>query len=547
MSTTTTSRPRARRKPESAGPHFEAFSKAYCQHTKGKWAGTPLTFDPWQKQLWNEAMLLDPKTGRRQYSMVVVGVPRKNGKTTMCAALALYLLGADGEMGAEIACAAGSRDQADMVFGQARQFVETSPELREHFQPQRLVITCPSTFGVVKRISAEGGLAMGMNLSGSVIDELHVFEGHRHRELFSAITTSTAAREQPFLVSITTAGWNLETLLGEIYARALNMPDVERHGKFGELTIARDRRNGFLMWWYGAPDDADIEDRALWRAVNPSPAVQMRYLESQWGAVHVSEGEFRRLHLNQWTESEEVWISESVLRSNGTTAKDVAGGPVPKDLHPALPSSARVIPKNGGVYVAVDVGITHDTCCVSWSWRVPGSQKVVTEQAVFSPRRTVAHHVLMPGGQVVIATVEDFIVNVLQPAYGVREISYDPRFFVETAQRLSQLGYRVTEFPQQGAIMLDALQGYYVDAHEGRALHGGDPVFLLHAAAAAATKTDRGWRVSKIKSSRPIDALIATVMSHARASAGARESVYDRRDLLVLGADSDEQPEDEDW
>jgi phage terminase large subunit-like protein len=485
-------------------------------------------------------MELDPVTGERVYKNVLIGIPRKNGKTTMCAALGLYLLGGDGEMGAEIACAAGSRDQADMVFGQARQFVEVNPALRDSLVPQRLAILCPSTFGVMKRISAEGGLAMGMNLSGAVIDELHVFEGHRHRELYTAITTSTAAREQPLLVSITTAGWNLETLLGELYSRALNMPNVEIRGKFNEHIIVRDRKSRFLMWWYGAPDDADIENRDLWRAVNPSPAVPMAYLEEQWALPNVSEGEFRRLHLNQWTESEEVWISEAVLRANRREVNRRARtNKPPKKLYPGLRDELRVIPENAPVYVAVDVGITHDTCCVSWSWKDGG--KTVTEQCVFSPRREVAHHVFMPGGEVLISIVEEFIVEVLAKRYKVREVAYDPRFFIETAQRLSQLGFMTVEFPTQGQVMLDALQAYYVDAHEKRAQHGGDPIFLAHAAAAAAVKTDRGWRVSKIKSSRPIDALIATVMSHARASAGSRESVYDRRDPFILTMDDDEQ------
>ena len=526
---------RTRRPPPSAGPHFAEFLATHCYHTKGRWAGTPVVFEPWQHRDWNLALELDPKTKKRVFKFVIFGRPRKNYKTTECAGLTLYLAGPDGEQGPEIACAAGSKDQADIVFGQARSFVQRSPALRSYFKPQMTVILVPTKFGVIRRISSDGGLQMGMNLSGAVIDELHVFTGQKHRELWAALNTSDVLREEPLIATITTAGYDKATLLGEIYDRTMQLPNVTVSADKSR-TVVQDRENGFLMVWYGAPEDADIEDPKVWRAANPAETVPMEYLRRQLHSPHISEGEFRRLHLNQWTASQERWINDSVLYEAN-------------DPNLLIPGGARIC-------CAVDAAIVHDTLAVSWSWRNE-SGRVIERKRVWSARQDVPYDVFVPGGRIDLELASDFIVEELASRYQLAEVAYDPTFWEGEASRLAKRGVRVAPFPKSGLLMTSALQGFYVDVQEGRVAWGGteewnkldDPkVWLAHFQAAAAVQTDRGWKVSKIKSTRPIDAAIATVMSHARAVDTSLESVYEHRDLRVLGsADEHDDEEDEEW
>jgi phage terminase large subunit-like protein len=105
------------------GDRVAKFVHQFVRQTKGRWAGVPLTLEPWQKEVLDELYLVD-SDGNFVYREALIGIPRKNGKSTLMSAIALYGLLASGEQGAEVYAAAASKDQARIVFDQARQFVE---------------------------------------------------------------------------------------------------------------------------------------------------------------------------------------------------------------------------------------------------------------------------------------------------------------------------------------------------------------------------------------------------------------------------------------
>lgn len=503
-----------REAPRSAVAHFEAFCASYCRHTKGPQRGEPLAFEPWQRRAWREALRLD-KDGKRIYQFVLQGRPRKNYKTTECAALGLYLCGPDGEPGPEVAIGSGSRGQAGLVFNQARDFVDVSAELQRVFIPQVDAILAPALHGVLSRVSSEGRLQMGLNLSGAVLDELHVFQTERERMLYSALVTASGIREQPFVTSITTAGWDLHSLLGELYSSALKLNDVERFGRYEELTIARDLEAGFLMIWYGAPEGSDIENRKLWRAVNPGRAVRMDYLERQFQSPHVSEGEFARYHLNQWRAAKERWIADHVWRAG----------------------ACELEPQEGqDVYLAVDAALTYDTTALDMAFPVEDdpAHRVLHIARVWSARGDVAHDVLSPG-RIDLTLVEEYVISIAN-RFRVRELVYDPRYFEDTAMRLAKRGVAVAPMQPGTKLMSEATDRFYLDCQDGKVLHlAGEQgaVLTQHVEAAVALKTENGWRLSKLRATRPIDALVAMLMAHSRAIRRS-ESVYERRGLAVL-------------
>jgi hypothetical protein len=133
-----------------------------------------------------------------------------------CCALALYFASIEGEHAPDVIVAAGSRDQAAVVFDQARSFAGSDPIIDLWFDQQRFVMKCAESDGLIRRIAADGKLQHGLNPSTVIVDELHSFSTPRQVELWAAMQTATGARELPFTCSITTAGYDKTTILGQL-------------------------------------------------------------------------------------------------------------------------------------------------------------------------------------------------------------------------------------------------------------------------------------------------------------------------------------------
>lgn len=474
---------------ETQGDHFADFAEAYLRHTKGRWAGEPVVLEPFQVDLMREAFRLDAKTGRRVYKTVVAGLPRKNGKSTLASALALYMATADGEPGAEVIVAAGSRDQASIVFDQARAFVETSPALGDFCDPQRYVILGPDG-STIKRIAADGRLQHGLNPSAIVADELHAWTTPRQEELFAALTTGSHAREEPLTFIITTAGYEKGTILGRLYDEAVRRPGIEKRPG---LRIVRDPEAGFLLWWYGLDDDEPADDTDLWLAANPASWVTREVLAEQFASPTIDELSFRRLHLNQWTKTRESWF--------------------PAGLWESLRSEEK-IPDGAEVYVGVDVGLVSDTTAVAVAYRLD-DERVVVRARVWAARDDAVAHTVLPGGRVDLGLIEDHI-RAIAEKYAIREIVYDPRFFDRSADLLAAEGLTVAPVDQASRRMLEAYSRFYTGVVEERVTHDGDPVLARHVESVQGTMTERGWKISRPRRER-IDAAVAVVMAFYRA------------------------------
>ncbi len=476
----------------SQGAHVAAFAAEYCRHTKGRWAGEPVVFEPWQQEFVDEAFRLD-STGRRVYQNVLLGIPRKNGKSTLAAAIALYMAGADGEAGAEVVLAAGSRDQAAMVFDQARAFVDTNPELGAFFDAQRFVINGPAG-SQIKRIAADGRLAHGMSPSCVCIDETHSLMTPRQEEMWNALTTGSGAREQPLIMSITTAGYDKATVLGRLFDAGLRMANVERRPG---LTISRDESSGFLMWWYGLDDSDDIEDEVAWQLCNPASWITPEVLRQQAESPTVSDLVFRRLHLNMWTKTRDAWL--------------------PAGLWESLASDAA-IPPGGEIVVGVDVGLVHDSTAVAIAHKQEDG-KIVVRARVWAARDDAVAHVILPGGRVDLEVIEDYIRD-LGEKYTIDHIAYDPRFFERSASMLAGEGFVVAPVDQSSRRMLEAYAEFHLACSEHRVTHDSDRVLTTHVEATMATMCERGWKISRQRLQR-IDACVATAMAVWRAGLGS--------------------------
>lgn len=292
---------------EAAADRAAGFFERFLRHVKGEWAGRPFALLPWQRdEIIRPLFGMKRPDGTRRYRTAFIEVPRKQGKSTTAAGIGLYLLFADGEPGAEIYSVAGDRDQAAIVFDLARQMVETSPALRRRARIYRRAIVVPKTASTYKVLSAEHSTKHGVNASGVVFDELHV---QPTRDLWDTMVTSTGARAQPLVVAITTAGVDRESICYEQHEYARKVLDgvIEDPSYFAYIRAA--------------PDDADWQDPATWRAANPGLGVTVSedYLAQE--AARAAEmpayqNTFRRLHLGQWTQQYNRWIDLAVWDEN---------------------------------------------------------------------------------------------------------------------------------------------------------------------------------------------------------------------------------------
>ena len=238
---------------------------------------------------------------------VGLGIPRKNGKSTMGAAAALYF--PSSPTGSPSPRSTSPRPLALRPGSSStrhRTISRSAPGSPIGSSSARHRIECLRNGGILRPLSSDAGLQHGLNPSANIIDELHA---HRNGELYTALTTGTGAREQPFTLWISTAGVAGEGILDSLYQSMFDGPgELEDRGY---LRIYRDRANGVLIYWYGAPRDADIEDPAVWRTVNPSSWIREGdALEKQFAKLKQRGAllEWRMYHLNQFAEHEEAWL-----------------------------------------------------------------------------------------------------------------------------------------------------------------------------------------------------------------------------------------------
>ena len=279
-----------------------AFIEHFITHTKGELGGQKFILEDWQKdQIIRPLFGWVDENGLRKYRTCYIEIPRKNGKSNISAAIALFMLFADGEIGAEVVSCAASRQQANIVFSIAKQMVINNKELGKRAKVFRNAITLESNGSYYKSISADSHTAHGMNLSCAIFDELHA---QRERELWDVVNTSTGAREQPLIIAITTAGFDKNSICYELSQYATKVRD-------GVL-----KDDSFLPILYRAEPDKgdDWKDEEVWKKANAGygTIIKEQYFKQQFNkALNTPSfvNTFKRLHLNIWTGSEAAWLT----------------------------------------------------------------------------------------------------------------------------------------------------------------------------------------------------------------------------------------------
>jgi phage terminase large subunit-like protein len=535
------------------GQHAVDFIQTYLKHTKGEWAGRQFILEPWQREgiirpifgdvTWEcedgcpacEGVEGELHTGSslRRVNTAYVEVARKNGKSEIAAALALKLLLADGEAGAEVYGAAADKDQASIVFNVARDMVDMNPHLRKRVKVYRArVMEVPKTGSVYRVLSSDAFSKHGLNAHGIVFDEIHA---QPNRELWDVLTTSTGARRQPLTFGITTAGYDRKTICWELHEYAMKVlrgevddPSffafVQALPEFCEACRSRECEH------------VDWKNEANWYKANPGLGVfrniaEMRKMFTRALESPALQNTFRRLYLSQWTSQDERWLDMSVWdRSAGEVDETALRGQTAfagLDLASVLDVAAFV-----GV---VPVGETFKVITRFW---IP--ERTVDERSRKDnvPYRYWVERGLVkatPGDVIDYEVIKADLIE-LQHQFVWKDLGYDRWNATDLVTKLQDARWKCTPIGQGYGNLSAPMKDLMTFVTQGRVHHGNNPVLRWMADNLAVEQDPAGnLKPSKKKSTEKIDGMVALIMALDRAVRGGyKKSVYEKRGMASL-------------
>lgn len=474
------------------------FFEENLTHAKGELGGKAFLLEPWQKNYIGRLFGTLRKDGLRQYRTSFLAIPRKNGKSTLCAGIALKLM-FDGEPGAEIYSCAADRDQARLVFEMAKVCVEASPKLRSRLRVFRNSIVREDTHSVYRALSAEAFTKHGLNAHGVIFDELHA---QPDRELNDVMATSMGARRQPLLVYITTAGHDRKSVCWELWRYA----EAVASGAIKDDT--------FLPAIYAAPAEADWKDEKVWARANPNLGVSVKldFLRTECQrAVEVPayENTFRQLYLNQWTEQDTRWLRMDHWAQCGKPCpvpiqgRECWGG---LDLASTYDTTALVLlfPLEDGTYwVEPHFWIPEENL----------RQRVKRDRVPYDLWEKQGH-LHITGGNVTDYDQVRADITVLAAKYNIRQIAIDRWNATQLSTQLQGDGREIVGFGQGYGSMSSPAKLLETLVVQGKLLHGGHPVLSWQAGNVAIDSDFAGnIKPSKKKSTERIDGIVALTMA----------------------------------
>ena len=467
--------------------------------------------------------------GNRQFRTAYVEIGKKNGKSELAAAVALYLLFADNEPSAEVYGAAADRQQASIVFDVAHQMVQMTPALLKRCKIMAATkrIVNYGNAGFYQVLSAEVGTKHGLNVSGLVLDEVHA---QPNRKLYDVLTKGSGdAREQPLFFLITTAGTDKESICYELHMKAL------------DLLAGRKIDHTFYPVVYGLTDEDDWHDEANWYKANPSlgQTIQIQRVRDAYQEAldnPAEENVFKQLRLNMWVSSLTRFIPEHIYNL----------GNQPIDLE-AL--------KGRDCYGGLDLSSTGDITAfvLMFPPRTP-EEKYIMLPFFWIPEDTIPQRVrrasvpydvwyqqgylMATEGNVIHYGFIEKVIEELGKTYHILEIAFDRWGAVQMTQNLEGMGFTVVPFGQGFKDMSPPTKEFYKLLMEGRIIHGGNPV-MAWMAGNVVVDTDPAGNIkpTKAKSPEKIDGIVAAIMALDRCirNEGQQQgSVYDERDMIVF-------------
>ena len=508
-----------------AANRVRVFFSRFLRHSKGQFGGRPFELLDWQ---WND--IIGPAfgwrraDGSRRYRRVSVWVPKKNGKSTLAAGLILYGLVADSEPGAEVYGAAADRNQAGIIFSEVKAMVDQSPSLEKiltvNATAKRITYEKKHSFyQVLSKDSRKTG--HGVNAHVCVIDELHVV----NRELYDTLRYAGAARRQPLMIEISTAG-NDKTSLGYdryTYASKLLKGEIEDSETLAVVYECEPEK------W---------EDPQQWAKANPSlgntiseASFRADYTEAKNGSPS-DQMAFKQLRLNLWQDAIFSWIPvhlwdecKAEITPEMLEGKRCWGG---LDLASKMDLCAW----------AIVFEIEENSYALLLRFFAPedvDSKRQRENRALLKPWAN-AGHVTLTEGNVIDYDVIEQVVREDCERWGVIEVAYDPWNATHVANHLQADGVKLVEFNQNIRNYNEPTKEFERLVLSNAIKHEGNPVMRMMIASAIARKDPSGnIRPDRERSKDHIDGVTASIMALARAVLRQDEtSKYETEGIEIL-------------
>ena len=466
----------------------EGFGRITKDSVAGR-AGGPLILRDWQRTLLEHLFAWDDDGLRNRISLV--GMPRKNGKSALGAVLGLYSL-ILGPKGAEVYSVAAEKEQARIVFQDARRTIEASPELSAITKLYRDAIELPKFNSVYRVLSAESVTKEGLSPTTVIFDEIHA---QPDRELFDVFSLAMGARGKlATMIAITTAGVRSDRTGKDSIAYSLY--------QYGQK-IARGEEvddSFFMAWW---ESEGDHRLRETWDEANPGFGDLNAESDFESAIKRTPEAEFRIKRCNQWVSSVETWLPAGSWDECAGEVKLAADDEIVLGFDGSYNGDASVIV--GAVVPKVEDDPVKVFLVKAWE-------------------KDLEHD--PDDWRVDISEVEQTIMDFCQK-HIVREIACDPFRWQRSMEVLENRGLPVVSFPQSPQRMIKACARFYDAVADNKLVHDADPLLARHIGNTAVKLTPAGPHIKKENpnSPRKIDAAVAAILAHDRASGKIEEQV----------------------
>ncbi|MFC0188225.1 terminase large subunit [Fictibacillus aquaticus] len=478
------------------------FIERFCKHSIGKFAGLPLILALWQKFIiccifgW-----VHKETGYRRFRTILVMIARKNGKSTLASAIALYLLMKDKEYGARVYTLANKRDQAKLVFEESKRMVRQSPALRKRTRIIRDKIYFDRMNAELEPLASDSKKLDGLNTHGAIFDEIHEYKDSK---LMNVIESSIDAREQPIIFDITTAGFVMDGPLMNLYETA---------DKLLNNTIEYD---DFFPYIAEIDKEDDWEEESCWIKANPNLGESLS-IEKLRTSIHGMKmkkeiNEIKTKRFNIFVNSAEKWLEWDIIkRNNGTFDESELQGQMcigGADLSSTtdITSVNLEFPQEDG-----SIKVIHHSF-------IPEAKLLNNEdRANYERWRDMGLLTVLDGEVIDYDFITQWFVK-HAATYHIQEICYDPYNATQWYTQMAGLGFEMVKVQQGFKSMNQSMKDYERLLIQGKVNYNYDLMFQWYLSNTKTLKDSTG-NIKPEKANRyaRIDGVAAALTAHFRA------------------------------
>ena len=484
--------------------------------------------EPWQAAIIYIVFGWMKRDGSRRFNYAYIELPKKNGKSTFAAIISNYLLFFDGEEDAEVYHAATVEKQARICFDKAKRMIEKSPGLAKRAKILTNNVSIPATSSKMEPLGRDSESMEGINPSGAVIDEYHVFTW-KNNFVFENIQSATVNRRQPLVIIITTSG------------RDKDLPCYEYRNLCLDILRGIKRQDDTFAIIYTIDDTDDWKDPAVWKKANPNWGISVlpdRFESEFKGALNSRSKEvsFKTKNLNLWVDAPQVWITDDkwMKCQHGLSMKDLNG----QDCYAGLDLSSSVDINALGLFFP---DIKGHPAVLLHCWIPSDKVKEREDRVDYALWAQQGYINITPGGIIDIDQQTADLLNILKE-YNVIGLGYDPYMAHHgTIQNLQKGGFpvgRLDLYSQSLKNMSAPTKEFEKIVASGRLEHFNNPVLRwMIGNVMLIVDTNDNIRPDKKRSREKIDGVVAIIIAIGEyltlMSSGIKE-VYSEHSLRFI-------------